>query len=451
MRTYKRKTTRGTKSLEVYELAAKEVMEKGRNYRDVAKEFQLCHVSVFNFVKKKKAGAPAVMGYKKTRLVFNAEQEANIAEYLLKCANIYFGLLPADVKRLAYQCAKFYNVERVPDSWKVNEMAGNDWFTNFMKRNPRLAIRSPEATSLSRATSFNRTNLKNFFEKYRNVLERYSFQPSRIWNVDETGITTVQKPKKIVAGKGIKQVGAVTSAERGVLVTLEIATNAIGNAIPCMFVFPRIRYNDIFVRNGPPECIGVGNQSGWMTQKEFIRFIYHFIHHVKPSKEDPVLLLLENHSSHINVEVVNKAKDNNIVLLSFPPHCSHNLQPLDVGVYGPLKNYISKAQTSWMSSNPGKTMSIYDLPAIVKEALPLALNPMNIINAFKKSGIWPCNEDVFQESDFAPSFVTDRPDPSNQNQSLVENEVNDDDLTLNSYDKMCSIHFYIDFTFINKK
>ncbi|XP_045463203.1 MFS-type transporter clz9-like [Harmonia axyridis] len=293
-------------------------------------------------------------------------------------------------------------------------MAGNDWFTNFMKRNPKLAIRSPEATSLSRATSFNRTNVQNFFEKYRSVLERYSFPPSRIWNVDETGITTVQKPKKIVAGKGTKQVGAVTSAERGVLVTLVVATNAIGNAIPCMFVFPRIRYNDIFVRNGPPECIGVGNQSGWMTQKEFVKFIDHFIHHVKPSKEDPVLLLLDNHSSHVNVEVVNKAKENNIILLSFPPHCSHRLQPLDVGVYGPLKNYLNRAQTSWMSSNPGKTMTIYDLPGIVKDALPLALNPRNVINAFRKSGVWPLNDEVFQDSDFAPSYVTDRPDPTNQ-------------------------------------
>ena len=412
MRTYKRKTTRGSTSLEVYELAALEVMERNRNYRDVANEFQLCYVSLFNFVKKKKIGAPVEMGYKKPRIVFNPEQEVMIAEYLLKCASIYFGLLPSEVKELAYKWAVFANIEHLPLSWRENKKAGDDWFTNFLKRNPRLSIRTPEATSLSRATSFNRTNVQAFFDKYRSVLERYNFKPSRIWNVDETGITTVQKPKKIVAEKGIKQVGAVTSAERGVLVTLAVATNAIGNAIPCMFVFPRIRYNDLFVRNGPPECLGVGNQSGWMTQNEFLKFIDHFIRHVKPSKDDPALLLLDNHSSHVNMEVVNKAKNNNIVSLSFPPHCSHRLQPLDVGVYGPFKNYMNRAQTTWMTSNPGKTMSIYDLPGIVRDALPLALNPVNVINAFKKTGIWPCNEDVFQESDFAPSFVTDRPNPT---------------------------------------
>lgn len=83
-------------------------------------------------------------------------------------------------------------------------MAGNDKFTSFMKRNPRLAMQSTEATSLSRATSFKRTNLQTFFDKYRCEIERYSFKPSRIWNVDETGVTTVQKPKEFVAEKGIK-------------------------------------------------------------------------------------------------------------------------------------------------------------------------------------------------------------------------------------------------------
>lgn len=120
-------------------------------------------------------------------------------------------------------------------------------------------------------------------------------------------------------------------------------------------------------------------------------------------------------------------------MISFPPHCSHRLQPLDVGVYGLFKNYVSKYQTAWMYNNPGKTMTIYDLPGIVKDSLPLALNPSNIMSGFRKSGIWPLNEDIFQEHDFAPSFVTDRPNSTSNNNEptagtsgiSVENEKND--------------------------
>lgn len=107
-----------------------------------------------------------------------------------------------------------------------------------------------------------------------------------------------------------------------------------------------------------------------MTEKEFLIFI-----------GGPVLLLLDSHSSHVNIGVVEKTKENN-VMLSFPPHCSHNLHPLDVGVYGPFKNYINRAQTAWMYNNPGKTMTIYDIPGIVKESLPLALNPADIMSGF---------------------------------------------------------------------
>jgi hypothetical protein len=55
--------------------------------------------------------------------------------------------------------------------------------------------------------------------------------------MDETGITTVQKPNRIVAKKVTKQVGAIISAERGTLVTLAIAVNAKGTRIPYLFIF----------------------------------------------------------------------------------------------------------------------------------------------------------------------------------------------------------------------
>lgn len=50
---------------------------------------------------------------------------------------------------------------------------------------------------------------------------------------------------------GKKQVGSVTSAERGELVTVVCAVNAAGNAIPPMFIFPRMRYKDRFMVGAP--------------------------------------------------------------------------------------------------------------------------------------------------------------------------------------------------------
>lgn len=98
-------------------------------------------------------------------------------------------------------------------------------------------------------------------------------------------------------------------------------------------------------------------------------------------------------------------------MLSFPPHCSHKLQPLDRSVYGPFKKFTAAGQDAWLRNNPGKAMTIYDLPAIIRDAFPRAATPVNIINGFRISGISPFNADIFTDYEFAPSFVSDRPNP----------------------------------------
>ena len=222
----------------------------------------------------------------------------------------------------------------------------------------------------------------------------------------------MQNPEKIVARKGIKQVGAVTSAERGTLVTLACAVNALGNSIPPMLIFPRKKFHPHFISNGPPGYIGTANGSGWMQQEDFLVFLKHFQTHSKSSLESKVLLILDNHASHLSVEGIDFCRSHGIVLLSFPPHCSHKLQPLDRSVYGPLKRLVYSCCDSWMKAHPGFTMTIYDLPGIVKSALPRAASPANIQAGFGCTGIWPFDRDIFSDSDFAPSLVTDRPMPA---------------------------------------
>lgn len=49
----------------------------------------------------------------------------------------------------------------------------------------------------------------------------------------------VQQPPKVLAPKGQKQIGEITSGERGVLVTMICCINAAGNTVPAYLFFRR--------------------------------------------------------------------------------------------------------------------------------------------------------------------------------------------------------------------
>lgn len=73
----------------------------------------------------------------------------------------------------------------------------------------------------------------------------------------------MQNPGKIVpAGKRVKQVGMVTSAKSGSLVTVAWAVNAIGNSIPPFIIFPRVYFKKHMIKGDPPGTCGAAHSSG---------------------------------------------------------------------------------------------------------------------------------------------------------------------------------------------
>ena len=68
--------------------------------------------------------------------------------------------------------------------------------------------------------------------------------------------------------------------------------------------------------------------------------------------------------TYVYVSRLKVVKENGIVMLLFPPHCTHCLLPLDRSIYGLIKKYFNTMADKWHFNNPGKGMTIYDLPAL---------------------------------------------------------------------------------------
>jgi len=167
--------------------------------------------------------------------------EQCIVKYIVYAASIFHGLTLAEMRQFAFDLSVANNLNNIPKSWSEHKTAGSDWAYSFMKRHETdIAIRTPEATSVQHMTNFNKFTVNSFFNNLENALKR-GFGPESIWNIDETGVTTVQRPCRVIARKGAKQVGSVVSQERGTLVTVCCGVNATGNHIPPFFVFPRVK------------------------------------------------------------------------------------------------------------------------------------------------------------------------------------------------------------------
>ena len=137
-----------------------------------------------------------------------------------------------------------------------------------------------------------------------------------------------------------------------------------------------------------------------MVESTFMEWFYHFIKSVRPSKANPVLLILDNHETHISINFIDLASDDGVIVLTIPPHTSHKLQPLNIAVYGPFKHHYNREIDSWLVSHPGKIVSIYDIAEISGKAWVKVPMPVNIISGFLASGISPFQPNRWKDEDF---------------------------------------------------
>lgn len=405
--------------------AVLEVVDQNKELRKTAYAYGIKPSTLFYRIKNERKRRNAVEDHQElkdytrysslqsTSQVFTTEEEQLLQKYILKCSQMNYGLTYKQIRLFAYDYAKKLN-KPICSKWDEKKEAGIEWLKGFMKRNPILTLRKPENTSLNRALNFTKANVEEFFANYERALLAKNFGPGIIYNLDETGISTVLSSPRIVAKKGVKQVGQVTSAERGTSITMCGIISATGNSIPPVFIFPKANFKNNWLKDAPPGSLGLANspRSGWMTKELFVKVLEHIIKFTGCTNENPILVLMDNHETHCSLEAVSLAKSNGIVLVTFPPHTSHRLQPLDVAVYSPFKTKLAVAINDWMLSNSGCRLNIEDLPGRVKIAYEATFTIKNITEGFRKPGIWPVNKLAFGEGDFDASLVSS-PEPVN--------------------------------------
>lgn len=131
------------------------------------------------------------------------------------------------------------------------------------------------------------------------------------------------------------------------LVTVIECISADGSCLAPFFVFksaahpPRVDANWVWA-NGPSDARYSASATGWTDSELGVEWISYFDEATAELADGPRLLIVDGHGSHISYDFIVYAMHHNITLLCLPPHSTHILQCLDVGIFSPLQHRYAR-------------------------------------------------------------------------------------------------------------
>ncbi len=177
------------------------------------------------------------------------ESERELACLLTLLSERGFSLRKTDVQSLAFEFAKINGIRGFSEE---KQKAGYYWFEGFMKRNPGLKIKKPEA--ISPATKMNEEELEKWFTIYENTLDALGIKdiPSHIWKCDVSGLQDKFSSQQSV-GEGEDPCVQITSEEETAS-TILAAFNASGAFAPPLIIFKGINVRNEWMNESLETC-----------------------------------------------------------------------------------------------------------------------------------------------------------------------------------------------------
>ena len=115
-----------------------------------------------------------------------------------------------------------------------------------------------------------------------------------------------------------------------------------------------------------------------------------------------VVLFFDGHYSHLSISLIKKARSFGIHLFCLPPNTTHILQPLDVGVFGPVKSAWQKILKQY-KVRTSVTKDIF--PSLIRELWEKSIKPEHLRAGFKSAGLAPFNPAAIPSDRLSPSLV----------------------------------------------
>ena len=215
--------------------------------------------------------------------------------------------------------------------------AGNlqsaEWANLFIKRQSPLTKSMASNIKRERAEASEK-DVNDFFDNLAPELK--DVEEKNVWNYDETNLFDDPGNKRVVIKRGAKYPERVMNTSKSAI-SLMFCGNAAGETLPPYTVYKAEAMWITWTEGGPPKARYSRTKSGWFDIVTFEDWFFTTVLLRLKKEEGKKVLIGDNLSSHISIEVVKACKENSIAFIAPPPNSTHLTQPLDISYFHPLK------------------------------------------------------------------------------------------------------------------
>jgi len=236
-------------------------------------------------------------------------------------------------------------------------------------------------------------------------MQEYNIKDRDTYNADKKGffIGITNRTKRVFT-KAVwvskERMAAIQDGNRE-WITLIACVGASGEALPPALVYTgktglRSGWVDD-VETEKPQVFFANSLSGWSNNELRLAWLEQVFERF--TKERAMrrwrLLILDGHGSHVTTEFINFCDAHKILLTVFPPHATHTLQPLDVGLFSPLaSNYSCELDRHIHRSQGLAGVTKREFYSIFWAAWSSTMTLDSIKKSFQATGVWPMDAEV---------------------------------------------------------
>uniref|UniRef100_A0A0X3PNR5 DDE-1 domain-containing protein n=1 Tax=Schistocephalus solidus TaxID=70667 RepID=A0A0X3PNR5_SCHSO len=314
---------------------------------------------------------------------FTFEEEKKMVDHILFMSKIGYPYTRNQVVELAGDMTKA--VGRIAPFKYLNPSQA--WFYAFLNRWPDLKnfLFGPRSNWKSKGVSGDA--IQAYFEQLDKVLTKYGIKdkPEHMWIVDEVSISCENQPPRILP-IGIQR--SQSASYWNPTVAMIGAASAAGEKIPPFLIYRGESITTKMMEGAVRGTKFANSPSAWVNSDAFIQW---FLKHFRPIvSKRPLILLYDGHLQFVSVRVLERAREDGVLLFPLPPHPAYN-HCVENTCFVAFQHCFEKRQDRFFEKHSDQPLVKLNVAPVLTHAYERALNSANMIALFEKLGICPFN------------------------------------------------------------